>query len=491
MSPGKAGLFIDGAWRNASNQEEYPVYSPASGDLVTLSASASADDCQEAIDAAARALPAWEATPPSARRKILLKATDLLDTESYRKRMVASACEETAATVTWASINASSAVNGLREASSLATRIRGETLQSEHPGVTFIVQRRAIGVILAISPWNAPAALSVRAVAIPLVCGNTVVLKSSEISPRSQSIVIEAFHEAGLPKGVLNYVSISKENVPKLTADMIAHPAVRKINFTGSDRVGKIIAAEAAKWLKPCVFELGGKAPAVVLDDANVHDASRAIVHGAMLHSGQICMSTERVIVQRGISEALISAITSIVKKLKASKSLNDATAQLSPVFSSTHAQGVLSLISDAKKDGAEVLVGDLTVNGALIQPHVLLGVKPGMRAWERESFGPVIGISVVDTVDEAVELANSSDYSLTASLWSSDVHGALQTASKIRAGTVQINAPTLSFEPSFGNFGLGGATGYGRFDIDHFTDLRAIAVNPPNGKYPLVDNIL
>lgn len=154
MSPPKALLFIDGVWRNSSSQEEYPVHNPASGEIVTVSSSASSQDCKEAIDAAARAFPAWESTPPSVRRKILLKAANLLESDSYRQRMVASSCEETAATVAWSNIISFSSVNGMREAASLATRIRGETLQSEQPGVTFIVQRRAIGVVSFIKIFN-------------------------------------------------------------------------------------------------------------------------------------------------------------------------------------------------------------------------------------------------------------------------------------------------------------------------------------------------
>jgi len=350
------------------------------------------------------------------------------------------------------------------------------------------VQRRAHGVCLSIAPWNAPVVLTFRAVAIPIICGNTIVLKSSEYSARSQEVVVEVLHEAGLPAGVLNYVSMSRESSPKLTAELIGHPAVRHINFTGSDRVGKILAAEAAKYLKPCVFELGGKAPAVILDDADIDAAARAVVQGAMQHSGQICMSTERAIVTARAADAFLARVTALAGQLKAGDPFADPSVKLSCLFSEGSAANVVGMLTEAKEAGAEVVLGDLTHKGAVVQPHVLRGVKPGMRAWDRESFGPVIGIAVAETVDEAVELANASDYSLTASVWSKDIVQALAVAGRIRAGSIAINGLTFHSEASLGHAGLGGATGYGRFDIDNFTIKRMIVITPPGQKYPLVD---
>ncbi|KAJ7253726.1 aldehyde dehydrogenase domain-containing protein [Mycena haematopus] len=248
------------------------------------------------------------------------------------------------------------------------------------------MKMRAMGVIFGIAPWNAPFGLTLRAIAVPLMCGNTVVIKSSEYSPRTQALAGQLFHEAGFPSGVLNYISMSRESSPELTAQIIAHPLVRKINFTGSDRVGRIIATEAAQHLKPTVLELGGKAPAVVLNDASIPDAANAIVWGAMLHSGQICMSTERVIVQRLAFPALIAQIKTLAASLTAGDS---GDAKLRPLFSEGSAANVLGMLSEAKDAGAEVLLGDLGRDGAVVRPHLVAGVGPGMRLWERESFGP------------------------------------------------------------------------------------------------------
>ncbi|CAL1715241.1 unnamed protein product [Somion occarium] len=479
-------LLIDGQLRAASDGQVFETRNSYTGNVVGRAASATSQDCKDAIEAAGRAFDKWEQTPLSQRRDILLKAADLILTDEYKDKIRAALKDETSAVDPVLDFfNVPLAASWIRDAAGLAMQMKGETFPSDIPGGHVIAQRRAIGVILAISPWNVPILLSIRAVAVPLICGNTVVLKCSEITPRSQAIVAELFKEAGLPDGVLNFISMDRKDASTLTAEMIAHPLVRKINFTGSDRVGKIIAAEAAKWLKPCVFELGGKCPVVVLDDADIEDAARAIVSSALLHSGQICMSTERVIVQRKASETLISAVNKIMSSLKAGDADSNPLTALS---TEAAAENVLSMLKDAKQDGAEVVVGDLTREGAVVQPHVVTGAKPGTRLWDRESFGPVVTIAVADTIDEIVELTNSSAYSLNAALWTKDVNAAINVAGRIRAGLTSVNGPTVHIEGLRGLTGLGGATGYGHFDVESFTDVRMIVIHAPGPKpYPVL----
>jgi len=481
-------LLIDSEFRPSVSDKSFEVYNPYSGIAVGLAASATSEDCKDAVEAAGNAFVAWEHSSFELRRDILLRAANLLETGRYREKVISAMHEEMAGPPDVMEFyNIKVAALFLRYAAGLVGELKGETFPSWIPGSFVMTQRRAMGVILAISPWNAPVALSVRAVAIPIVCGNTVVLKCSESTPRSQSIVAELLLEAGLPKGVLNFISMDKQDAPALTAELIAHPLVKKINFTGSDRVGKILAAEAAKWLKPCVFELGGKAPVIVLDDADTEQAARAIVSSAVLHSGQVCMSTERVIVQRRASGTLIPAITRLMSSLKAGD-VNVNPAYLPALFTEAAAENVLSMIAEAKAEGATIAVGDQKREGAVVQPHVLMGVTPGMRLWDRESFGPVLIISEADTIDELVELANKSDYSLAAGLWSKDVYNAINVAGRIRAGCTSINGPSIHLEPMKSHGGLGGATGYGNFDIENFTNSRMIVLHAPGPtQYPLV----
>ncbi|KAF7318349.1 Aldedh domain-containing protein [Mycena chlorophos] len=482
MSPPFTPLFIDGKQVPASDGATFDVLNVTTGAVVGTSASASSADCDAAVEAAARAFKTWEQTTPYQRRDILLKAADLLATDAWRNKIVDISVEETNCAPAWSVSGLAGTVPLLRTAASYANQLVGTTFMSHNvPGMHCRVELRAMGVVFGIAPWNAPFSLTLRAIAMPLLCGNTVVLKSSEFSPRTQSLAAELFHEAGLPAGVLNYISMSRESAPALTAQVIAHPAVRKINFTGSDRVGRIIATEAAKHLKPTVLELGGKAPAVVLADAPLEDAANAIVYGAMLHSGQICMSTERVIVQRAIAEPLLEKIQALCDGLAGDE------AKIGPLFTEGSAQNVLEMIGEARLGGAEVLVGDVARKGAVLRPHVITKVKPGMKLWERESFGPVMVFAVVDTIEEAVDLANATTYSLSASLWTRDLYTAQRVAPMIRAGYTNINGPTFHSEPLISVAGLSGSSGYGHFGIDDFTDKRVVAVHPLGKEYPFL----
>jgi delta 1-pyrroline-5-carboxylate dehydrogenase len=258
-------LFIDGKWVPASTGETFEVHNPYSGAVVGHAASASSADCTAAVDAAARAFRTWELTSPNTRRDLVLKAADLFLTPKYKERIHEAMTEEVSAAAYWSTFNQLGCVGLLRAAAGTVDLLTGDAYASGSvPGAQAVAQRRAQGVIFGIAPWNAPVSLSIRAILVPIMCGNTTVLKCSEVSPKSQAIVAEVFEEAGFPPGVLNFISISREAAPALTAEIIGNPHVRTINFTGSDRVGKIIAAEAAKYLKPCILELGGKAPAVV-----------------------------------------------------------------------------------------------------------------------------------------------------------------------------------------------------------------------------------
>ncbi|KAJ7735095.1 Aldehyde/histidinol dehydrogenase [Mycena maculata] len=478
-------LFIDGQEVPASDSATFEVYNTSTSAIIGTSASASSADCTAAVEAAGRAFKTWEQTTPYARRDLFLKAADLVASDRWRDLVVQTTLEETACSKAWAIGGWIGVAPNLRTIASFSNDLTGKTFMSSSiPGMRCVMEQRAMGVIFGIAPWNAPFTLTIRAFAVPLICGNTVIVKSSEFSPRTQALAVRLFHEAGLPSGVLNYISMSRESAPALTAEIIAHPLVRKINFTGSDRVGRIIATEAAKHLKPTVLELGGKAPAVVLNDASIPDAANAIVFGAMMHSGQICMSTERVIVQRGAADALIAQIKSLCEGLTVGAS---ATAKLGPLFTEGSAANVLSMIADAQAAGAEVLMGDLARDGALVRPHLISGVKPGMRLWERESFGPVIVFALVDTPEEAVELANASDYTLSAALWTSDMYMAQRIAPLIRAGYVNVNGPTFHGEPFVSLVGLGGSSGYGHFGIDDFTDKRVVATHPLGRQFPFL----
>ncbi|KAI0687148.1 aldehyde dehydrogenase [Cerioporus squamosus] len=457
-------LFIDGEWRPATTGASFEVRNPTSG------------------EAAARAFITWEHTPLMVKRDILLRAADILATDKYREKITVIPPEEVSSTEDMLPYNYYLQISLLRNYASMAMQIKGEAFPSVVPGGQVMAQRRAFGVVFGIAPWNAPTGLAISTIALPIICGNTVVLKCSEESPRTQAIIAELFEEAGLPRG---------EDSPARTAEIIAHPLVRKIGFTGSDRVGRIIAAEAAKYLKPCVLELGGKAPVVVLDDADIPRAARAITSSALLNSGQVCMSTERVIVQQGAASTLVQELTALFQQAKAGDTKTEPSAVLDALFTDKSAENVVGMIKEAVSNGATLVLGDLSRQGAVVQPHILMNVRPGMRIWERESFGPVVVVAVVDTIDEAVELANSSEYSMSAALWTKDVHAALDVSARIRAYCTNINGPTIHGEPMRSLGGLGGASGYGHFNIEDWTQLRLTVLHPAKEPpYPLISKL-
>ncbi|KZT04818.1 aldehyde dehydrogenase [Laetiporus sulphureus 93-53] len=500
-------LFIDGQYRPASTGETFSVLKPGTRTVIGYAAAATSKDCEDAIASAARAFDSWEHSALSLRRNILIRAAELLKTQEYRERAAKAMKEETSATPLITQFDLFATSESLMKVAGMITMLKGETFASRMPGGQTFTQKRAMGVIYAIAPWNVPLILTVRAVAIPIVCGNTVLLKLSDVSPRVQSVITDVLHEAGLPAGVLNVISTRKEDAAALTAEIIAHPAVRTINFTGSDTVAKSIAAEAAKHLKPCVFELGGKAPVIVLDDADIAHATRAITAAAFIHSGQFCMATERVIVQRSVAPVLIASLTNLFGRIHAGNDAAFGTAvlgadgnnrgsiRLGPLFSEGSAENVVRMIEEARGAGAEVLVGDAKRDGTIVQPHLVLipstlkDKGTGLRIWQRESFGPVIVVVETDSVDEAVELANASEYSLMAGLWTRDVNRAFDVAARIRAGSVNINGETAFMEGDLG--GLGGASGYGRFNVDNFTDTRVLTFHPSTEPpYPLLKGL-
>src|SRR3954469_891536 len=254
-----------------------------------------------AADAAFAAFPAWAAMGPNARRLLLNKAADAI--EALADQFVVAMKEELRASEPWARFNVALGAGMVREAAALTTQITGEVIPSDKPGLLALALREPVGVVLGIAPWNAPVILGCRAMATPLACGNTVILKASERCPRTHALIVEAFADAGFPDGVVNLVTNDPADAAEVVGALIDHPAVRRINFTGSTAVGKIVAKRAAENLKPVLLELGGKAPLIVLDDADLDEAVKAAAFGAFMNAGQICMSTERIIVVQAVAD--------------------------------------------------------------------------------------------------------------------------------------------------------------------------------------------
>ena len=477
-------LLIGGRDVDARNGATFERLNPMTGETATIAAAATVADGIAAADAAAEAFPAWAALGPSARRAKLLRAADVL--ESQAMRFVEAVTTETGATAGWTHFNVHLAAGMLREAASMTSQISGEVIPSDVAGSLAMSIRQPVGVVLGLAPWNAPIILGVRAIAMPLACGNTVILKASEICPATHRMLGTVLQEAGLGAGVVNVITHDAKDAAAVVEAMIAHRAVRRVNFTGSTLVGRSVALLAAKYLKPVLLELGGKAPLVVLADADVDAAVDATVFGAFANQGQICMSTERVIIDESVADEFAAKLAKRVKALP-SGDPRQGDVVLGSVVGRATVDRVQRLVNAAVAQGAKLLTGG-AAQGTIMQGVVVDHVRPEMALFREESFGPQVSITRVSSADEAVRLANDTDYGLAASVFSRDIAKALDVARRIDSGICHINGPTVHDEAQM-PFGGMKASGYGRFGgkaaVEQFTETRWITIQTTARHYP------
>jgi len=481
----QVGLLIGGEDVDATGGAVFDRLDPIAGTVATRAAAATPDDARAAASSAAEAFAAWSDVGPNARRAILARAADRL--EGLADAFVAAMREEIGATEGWARFNVMLAAGMIREAAAMTTQIAGEVIPSDKPGCIAMAVRQPAGVVVGIAPWNAPVILGVRAVATPLACGNTVVLKASEICPRTHRLIGEAFRDAGLPPGVLNVITNAPVDAPAVVEALVAHPAVKRINFTGSTKVGKIIARLGAEHMKPVLLELGGKAPLIVLEDADLAEAVKAAAFGAFMNQGQICMSTERIVVVDAVADAFVEMFAAKARTLVAGDPL-EARTPLGAVVDRAAVARVKGLVDDAVAKGAQIVAGG-DADGVLMSATVLDHVTPGMAIYAEESFGPSVSIVRVKDEAEAIAVANDTDYGLSASVFTRDIARGLKVARQIQSGICHVNGPTVHDEAQM-PFGGVKASGWGRFGgkaaINEFTDLRWITIETQPGHFPI-----
>lgn len=458
------------------NVRTFDHRNPLTGELATRAPAMSPADAQAVASEAQSAFPDWSALGPNARRSLLLKAASSL--ESRAQAFAQAMINETGATNGWAMFNVTLAAGMIREAASMTAQIYGEVIPSDKQGCLAMALREPVGVILGIAPWNAPVILGVRAIAMPLACGNTV--------PERNQMISEVFQEAGFPSGVVNVVTNAPADASDVVGALIDHPAVRRINFTGSTVVGRIIAKRAAEHLKPVLLELGGKAPMIVLEDADLDEAVKAAAFGAFMHQGQICMSTERIIVLESVGDSFASRFKVTVATL-ATGDPRDGKTLLGAVVDRKSIAHVEGLISDALQQGAARLTGGESAE-VLMPATVIDCVIPQMQVFREESLGPVVAIVRARDEQEAVLLANDTEYGLAAAVFTRDAARGLRVARQIKSGICHINGPTVLDEAQM-PFGGVKASGYGRFGgkagIDGFTELRWITIETQSGHFP------
>ncbi len=477
-------VFYGGSWHEVSNKDSFEVFNPASREVCVRVADASLDDVKNAISAAADASESWRDLSHTRRAGFLLKAADIM--EQRQQDFVDALVEEGGSWIGKAMFETAYSVEALRSAAAMVFYMNGEVLPSEYGKVSLAV-RQPLGVISVISPWNFPLLLSIRGFAVAMAIGNTIVLKPSEETPLAGGLLLaEVFAAVGLPAGVFNVVSCSRDHVKQVGDEMIANPLVRGISFTGSTAVGRQIASKAGSLLKKACVELGGKDALIILDDADIGRAVNAATFGSFMHQGQICMSVERIIVLEAVAEEFTRRLVENVKSL----GMGDPTSMsdvIGPLINEKQLKNVHDQVTDAVQNGAEILTGG-NYEGLFYEPTVITGVRPDMKIFREETFGPVAPIITVADVDEAIAMANDSEYGLSAGIITRDENKGMEVARRLETGMAHINDSSVNDEANvpFGgvkNSGMGRQNG--RYSVEAFSELRWITLDRGGRQYP------
>lgn len=475
--------YIGGEWRDGGSAQKYADTNPFTGEPITEIQLASVADIDEAYQSAARAQAAWGEVNPYERAAILEKTVQVLQENAHD--IVNLIVAETGGTYLKAHIELDIGIGMLREAAKLPLQMYGSIRPSMIPGKENRIYRIPLGVVGVISPFNFPFNLSMRSVAPALAAGNGVVLKPDmQTFMTGGTILARAFEMAGLPRGVLNVVV---PDIAEIGDAFVEHPVPRLISFTGSTAVGRRIGELCGKHLKRVALELGGNNVMMVLNDANLDNAVDAAVFGKFVHHGQICMSLNRILVHRSIHDEFVAKFVQKTATLKTGNPVEDPEVVIGPLINRRQAEKVAHLVDTAVQEGASVALAG-SVDGNLVTPFVLTGVKNNMTIAQNEVFGPVASIIPFDTDEEAIQLANDSQSGLSGSVYTNDIERGIEVAKRIQTGMIHVNDQSVNDEPIIA-FGGEKSSGIGRFGgewtLEEFTTVKWISVQKQPRTYP------
>ncbi|MDX3663092.1 aldehyde dehydrogenase family protein [Streptomyces sp. ID05-26A] len=476
---------IDGQWVGSGTGRTHADLDPWTGRSLADVASGDADDARLAVEAAHRAFPAWAVLRPADRQRIFLRAAEALARrEDEVLRLLAA---ETGCAEYFGRVQFEFSLSLLRQAANLAYSPTGQVLPSDLTGTRAFAIRRPVGVVAAIAPWNSALVLSGRAVIGPMALGNTVVLKPSEEAPiTGGALWAEVFAEAGLPAGVLNVVTHAAGEAGVIAEELVTHPSVRRINFTGSTVTGRRLAELSARHLKRPVLQLSGHNSLIVLADADLDHAVRAAAYGAFIHQGEVCMCVRRILVERPVADEFTARFVARVESFP----IGDPSAAgtvIGPLINEWALSLIDRRVREAVELGASVLTGGVA-QPPCYPPTVLTNVPEEAEVAFEETFGPVAILEVVEDADHAVARANASRYGLTAGIMTGNPYDAHDLARRLEVGIVHINDQPVNDEPHMPFGGLKDS-GWGRFGLtfaeEDFTELQWVTSRSTPREYP------
>ncbi|HEI8867320.1 aldehyde dehydrogenase family protein [Serratia sp. AKBS12] len=477
------GLYIDGQWQPSQAEQRLPVHNPADGRQISSTADACAEDVAHAVTSAHRAFTAgvWSQRLPAERERILLRYADLVEQHAEQLAQLET-LEQGKSIMISRDFEVGSTLNWMRYTAGLTTKIAGQTLDVSipmPPGARYQVYTRKepIGVVAGIVPWNFPLMIGIWKVMPALAAGCSIVIKPSETTPLTLLRMAELASEAGIPPGVFNVVTGRGSVCGKALTE---HPLVAKVSFTGSTPVGKGIARAAADRLTRVTLELGGKNPAIVLQDADITQVVEGLMMGSFLNQGQVCAASSRIYIEAPIYDKVVAGFEQAVKSLSVGPGM-DPHAQITPLVSRSHRDRVAAFLDDAKAKHAELIGGanGPAGDGFYIPPTLVINPAANLNLTREEVFGPVVNLIRVADGEEALRLANDSEYGLTASLWTTSLQAAMAYTPRIQAGTVWVNTHTLiDANMPFGGFKQSG-TGrdFGPDWLDAYTETKSVCI--------------